>query len=324
MSIYETRMRGFQSAGVIRLEWFISKRSPLVSRALVLIAVLAGLVAVPAAFAQTFNGTTGNDVLTGTDHRDFIFGRAGDDTLSGAGGSDLVFGGRGIDTVSGDDGRDFLWGGRGADSLDGGDGHDWVYAGRGTDVLEGGLGDDHLFAGADDGNVDTVDCGAGFDVALIRTGDVAIDCERVRTFSAVRPRGSFIRGDASDNVLAGTENRDFIWGKGGNDTISGGGASDFLFGGLGNDTVSGEGSGDFVWGGPGDDLLAGNEGRDWVWGGWGADTISGDGGNDHLFAAADDGAVDTLDCGEDADDNDVAFVRTGDTTLNCERVRVVS
>jgi len=299
------------------------ERSPLVSKAVVLFGVALVLAAAPTALAVTFHGTPGDDVLTGTDHRDFIFGEAGADTLSGAGGGDLLFGGYGTDTVSGDEGRDFLWGSRGADSLDGGDGPDWLYAGRGTDVLEGGLGNDRLFAGADDGDVDTVDCGDGFDRAVIRTGDVAIDCERVRTVSSPRPRGSFIRGDESDNVLVGTENRDFIFGKAGNDTISGAGGSDFLFGGLGNDTVSGEGFRDFVWGGPGDDLLAGGEGRDWIWGGWGADTMNGDGGNDRLFAAADDGAVDTLDCGENADDRDVAVVRTGDTTVNCERVRAV-
>jgi hypothetical protein len=45
-------------------------------------------------------------------------------------------------------------------------------------------------------------------------------------------------------------------------------------------------------------------------------------GNDHLFAAADDGSADTLDCG--AGDNDKAVIRPGDTALNCEVVRTIS
>ena len=43
-----------------------------------------------------------------------------------------------------------------------------------------------------------------------------------------------------------------------------------------------------------------------------------------VFAATDDGAVDTLDCGEHADDRDRAVLRPGDTAVNCERVRTLA
>ena len=56
---------------------------------------------------------------------------------------------------------------------------------RCTDTLEGGPGNDLLHAGGNDGAADVVDCGAGFDraVAVLRPGDTALDCERVRTLS---------------------------------------------------------------------------------------------------------------------------------------------
>jgi len=44
-------------------------------------------------------------------------------------------------------------------------------------------------------------------------------------------------------------------------------------------------------------------------------------GNDHLIAAADDGTVDSLDCGADSDR---AVLRPGDTAVNCEVVRAIS
>ena len=95
--------------------------------------------------------------------------------------------------------------------------------------------------------------------------------------------------------------------------MSGLGATDFLFGQMGNDTLNGDGGADRAWGGPGDDTVNGGPGFDWLWAGWGADTLSGGEGNDRLFAAADDNAVDTLNCGEHADDRDRAILRPGDT-----------
>ena len=287
-------------------------------------AALAVLVAVPAASAARIPGTPGDDTLVGTDERDFIHGYAGNDTLAGNGGSDFVFGGRGNDTATGDAGRDFLWGGPGNDTLEGGARADVLYAGWGVDNLEGGPGNDILRAGENDGVPDVVDCGEGRDRALIRAGDIAVDCEAVRTAPARRSRVHIQHGTRGDDTLVGTGKRDFILARAGNDTVSGLGASDFLFGQSGNDTLNGDDGADRLWGGSEDDLLNGGNGPDWLWAGWGTDQLSGGEGNDHLFAAADDGAVDTIDCGEHADDSDRAVLRPGDTAVNCERVRILA
>jgi Ca2+-binding RTX toxin-like protein len=191
----------------------------------------------------------------------------------------------------------------------------------GLDTLEGGKGHDILRSSEKDGVPDVVDCGDGRDRAVIRVGDVAIDCERVRTAPGRRPRLVFQYGTRGDDTLTGTEKRDLILARTGNDTVSGKGGLDFLFGQRGSDTLNADDGPDRLWGGSDNDLLNGGSGPDWLWGGAGADQLFGDEGNDRLFAAADDGAVDMLDCGEHADDRDRAVLRPGDTAVNCERVR---
>ena len=198
-------------------------------------------------------------------------------------------------------------------------------AGPGADALEGGPGNDLLHAGGNDGAADVVDCGAGFDRAVIRRGDVALDCERVRVRAGSwdRPPGRRIRGTAADDELTGTERRDLVFGRAG-DTILGLGGSDFLFGNRGNDSLDGGEGRDFLWGGSHGDVLHGGPANDWLWAGAGADGLFGDMGNDRLHAAADDGADDTLDCGENEGDRDRAVLRPGDTAVDCERVRTLS
>ena len=294
-------------------------------RALPFSIVLVSLfVLVPTALAATIYGTRGDDTLTGTDRRDHIYGLAGNDSLIGKDGSDFLHGNRGNDDLSGDDGADYLFGGPGNDSLDGDDGPDWIWTGDGIDVVEAGAQNDHVRAGADDGDVDVIDCGAGFDRAVVRTGDVAIDCERVRVLAGHRPPtpGSVQRGTRGDDTLTGTEGRDWLFGFRGNDTLNGLGGSDFLFGGADNDTVNGDDGVDYGWGGSGNDTVNGGNHADWLYAGRGADSVNGGDGNDHLFAAADDGQHDSLDCGPG--ERDRALIRPGDTAVNCERVRSVT
>ncbi|MFK4985391.1 M10 family metallopeptidase C-terminal domain-containing protein, partial [Klebsiella pneumoniae] len=47
-----------------------------------------------------------NDVLTGSDHADALFGLAGNDTLIGGAGADVFYGGSGDDTMTGGGGPD--------------------------------------------------------------------------------------------------------------------------------------------------------------------------------------------------------------------------
>jgi Ca2+-binding RTX toxin-like protein len=135
---------------------------------------------------QFFFGTTGADVLRGSDSHDpaitwddiihgfggadTIYAGAGDDwvwssTLSaegghfyGGAGDDVLVGYCGADWLQGDAGNDILIGGADSDTLIGFDdddqlwgldGHDWLNAGTGADILVGGEGFDSLVAGVD-------------------------------------------------------------------------------------------------------------------------------------------------------------------------------
>jgi glucose/arabinose dehydrogenase len=73
------------------------------------------------------NGTSGADVILGSD---------GDDQIAGHGGGDLICSGDGDDTVKGGGGGDNLQGGPGADSLNGGGGTDHCKGGPGKDTVK--------------------------------------------------------------------------------------------------------------------------------------------------------------------------------------------
>jgi VCBS repeat-containing protein len=118
------------------------------------------------------SGTNKDNILTGTDRLDIIFGRKGDDVLDGRGGKDFLFGGKGGDTLFGGDGNDFLFGGKGKDLLDGGDGNDFLFGGKGNDRLFGGNGNDFLFGGK--GN-DFLDGGAGSDRIVADKGNDTVN-----------------------------------------------------------------------------------------------------------------------------------------------------
>jgi hypothetical protein len=68
-------------------------------------------------------------------------------------------------------------GGSGADDLNGGPLADTIDGGPGTDAIAGGAGDDEI--DARDGEVDTIDCGAGDDPVLADPVDVLTGCEPV-------------------------------------------------------------------------------------------------------------------------------------------------
>ncbi|MEM7058962.1 MAG: spondin domain-containing protein [Pseudomonadota bacterium] len=80
---------------------------------------------------------------TGTDGRDFIFGRRDDDLIDAGGGNDIISGGRGWDVIDGGEGNDWIAGGRGADVIAGGAGFDFIRGGRGDDQFLFSSGDDY-------------------------------------------------------------------------------------------------------------------------------------------------------------------------------------
>jgi Ca2+-binding RTX toxin-like protein len=97
-------------------------------------------------------GTSGHDVLRGTNQRDLIKGRQGNDTIIGRGRRDIL---------CGNEGNDSIYGGRGEDTLEGGNGNDNLYGGRGNDSInatDGVQGNDWLDGQADDASC-TLDMG---------------------------------------------------------------------------------------------------------------------------------------------------------------------
>ena len=76
-------------------------------------------------------------------------------------------------------------GGAGRDRLVGGQGNDCLVGGPGHDRLEGGPGNDTIRAR--DGVADRVECGTGYDLAVVDRLDRVRGCERVKRPAPVRP-----------------------------------------------------------------------------------------------------------------------------------------
>jgi Ca2+-binding RTX toxin-like protein len=117
---------------------------------------------------EVIDGSAHDDVITGTDAADQLYGEAGNDVLDGRGGDDGLFDGPGNDTVSGGDGNDTLSDDRddatverGDDTLNGGTGDDRIEIDRGTQHLDGGPGTDLLTTKVSTDTAVTVDLAAG-------------------------------------------------------------------------------------------------------------------------------------------------------------------
>ena len=259
---------------------------------LILLSLLASLALPLPAHAWIRNGSPIGDLLQGSPGPDLMHGRGGNDDLVGWNGDDKLYGDDGYDGLAGLDGNDLLVGGTENDIMWGANGNDRLFGGPGRDILYGGPGSDVLTSLAtDDGGYDRVDCMTGFDVAYIRGGDTATDCEAIVVVSTV----NVVKRD----VLDGNRRGNALLGWGGNDILRGWGGPDRLLGHAGAD---------FLYGGAGPDILFGGSGRDRLYGG---------DGNDLLFSTADDGVADIVDCGAG---RDTARVRDGDLTRGCERV----
>jgi Ca2+-binding RTX toxin-like protein len=132
------------------------------------LAIAISLVLATAALARYIVGTSGPDLIGGTQSYDTIRSGPGSDRVWGKGRADHIHGGSGNDLLMGD------WG------------SDWVYGLTGNDTLIGGAGNDHLFGedGDDtlwvtgDGAPDFAGCGAGDDTVYFDWNDtVAATCE---------------------------------------------------------------------------------------------------------------------------------------------------
>ncbi|MDF2140950.1 calcium-binding protein [Paenirhodobacter sp. CAU 1674] len=175
-------------------------------------------------------GTDGNDVLTGREGDDRLYGSLGADSLTGNEGDDTLLGGYGADTLMGNDGDDSLVGGAQNDVMDGGAGYDHLIGGAGNDMMLGGAGNDTLLG--EDGN-DSLSGGLG---------------------------RNLIDGGAGDDIIAAGGTLDTVYGGDGNDTIVASNTLDddlitTVDGGAGDDVIYGS-DGNELTGGTGADLFA--------------------------------------------------------------------
>jgi Ca2+-binding RTX toxin-like protein len=159
---------------------------------------------------DVLDGGPGNDALVGETGNDTYFGNRGTDFLSDGGdafdgvfspnvSADQMDGGANTDFIEGDAGNDTLlgkagdeqnffagvqvamFGDEGNDTLNGGDGNDAMEGEQGLDVHRGNAGNDFIDAANEDtGEVDVVNCGSGFDTAVVlHNDDVSNNCEDV-------------------------------------------------------------------------------------------------------------------------------------------------
>jgi hypothetical protein len=154
-------------------------------------------------------GGSGNDHLRGRGDSDVLDGGSGDDVLDGGEGTDGAdYSHRAapvtVDLEAGTAGeageRDTLidvnavGGGSGNDTLRGSNAYNAIAGGRGDDTIDGRGGGDELSGGdgadaiaARDGELDAVDCGAGFDSTVADANDLLYGCESADLPSAGEP-----------------------------------------------------------------------------------------------------------------------------------------
>jgi hypothetical protein len=103
-------------------------------------------------------GTSGDDILVGTDKSNTMYGGAGNDILIGGSGTGYIYG---------ESGNDMIYAGSGNCMVYGGDGNDTIYAGSKGSKLYGEAGDDTLISGQ---KSDYLSGGAGNDTYVFAKG----------------------------------------------------------------------------------------------------------------------------------------------------------
>lgn len=211
---------------------------------------------------QANDGEAGEADNVGSDI-ETISGGSGDDVLTGGPGPNTLFGNDGADVVDGGAGRDSVSGGNGNDVVTGGPDDDRVSGDGGSDTADGGEGDDTLVASDSEPMPDTLNGGAGTDLA-----DYGSDADPV-TVSLDGVADDGLAGEG-DNVMPDVED---VNGGGGADVLVGNASANALRGGSGADTLDGLDGADGLDGGAGDDTLDGGVDRDSLGGGGGADRL---------------------------------------------------
>ena len=161
--------------------------------------------------------------------------------VTGTTGNDIIYGSNQEDSISGTDGNDELYGQDGNDVLDGGLGNDLLGGGMGDDTLLGGAGDDTYIVDSvndivlenPDSGLDSVDSSADHVLSagvenLTLTGTNAIS-------GSGNDLDNFIQGNGSANTLEGRAGDDTLYAGAGDDRIQGGAGNDKLYGGKHDD-----------------------------------------------------------------------------------------
>ncbi len=184
-------------------------------------------------------GNALDNVITGNDADNRLFGGLGNDTLVGGAAGNMLYGEDGDDTIVGGEfiqglnSYDYLYGGAGNDTITAGDKFTYIWAGTGNDHITGSSGENYLYG--EDGD----------DVLIAGTG-------------------TYMMGGGTGN--------DELFGADGNDLLYGGAGNDILHGGSGDDILNGRNDDDIINGGAGNDRLDGGMGVDHMLGNSGDDT----------------------------------------------------
>jgi Ca2+-binding RTX toxin-like protein len=236
--------------------------------------------------ADKISGTSGDDVLVGTDGSDKFFGLDGNDTMSSAQGYDTYTGGRGDDIIrSGFGGDTYLWSkGDGNDRIE-----DFVADGPSdflvlADVASSGVSlsrtseGDLLVTVNETGEVITVagqyasptDTGIGVDYIQFSNGEY---WWRDQIAEASAPVVE-VNGTDDADTLRGSRYKEVFLAGAGDDWINGREGDDILVGGTGNDTLGGAAGNDIYRFARGDGQDTIVDGIDyWDGGNGGNDTI---------------------------------------------------
>ncbi|MCF8131993.1 MAG: hypothetical protein K9J72_02575 [Synechococcus sp. Tobar2m-G35] len=233
----------------------------------------------------------GNDMITGSELANQIFGGFGNDSIYGGLGDDYLDGGFDVDMMNGGDGNDVYIVDQTSDFVS----ETWDDAFGGTSDTVRASVTYSLLPGSNGGQ-------QGYGIENLNlTGSLAINGEG-------NGKHNQILGNSADNLINGHAGADTIRGGDGQDTLWGAAATqtddgaDKIYGDLGNDLIGASYGHDLIDGGEGRDEMYGDEGNDqilggngddrlygdWAWGSdlSGADTLNGGAGNDFLRGGA--------------------------------------
>ncbi|MDI6728498.1 MAG: calcium-binding protein [Thermodesulfovibrionales bacterium] len=253
-------------------------------------------------------GTSGDDIINGTnvvdrittfEGNDTISSKAGDDVINSGSGDDIINAGEGNNIINSGAGNDVITAGTGDDvyTYNNGDGLDTINDISGLDTLQMGTGIDfdhtiiriqqgvaHLRLLDAEGN----ETSEGIDITLNADGTMPVETIMFSDGTSMNMRDLIIEskttyGTKKSDVIRTGRHDDTIYALKGNDTVYAGLSNDTIYGSKGNDRLYGEQGNDIIYGDKGNDLLDGGNGNDILYGGKGKDTLKGGRGDDTIY-----------------------------------------